>query len=105
MHVCPLFLGLPLLLCVLLDSVQELFSGSRQCDVFHADIDTLLDVPVADFLVDNDADGRFGNVVDHTGLAMVDFEGHALLYSAVGFDVDYVSNSGIEISIGEVTGP
>ena len=57
------------------------------------DIDTLLDIAVADSLVDYDANGRFSNIIDDAGFAVVDFVGHAFLDGAIGFDVDDVSDS------------
>ncbi len=43
--------------------------------MFGADVDTLLDVAVTDLLVKDDTDCRFRDVVDDTGLAVVDFVG------------------------------
>ena len=56
-------------------------------------IDTLLDVAVADFLVDDYTNGGTGDVVNYSGLAMIDFVGHALLNSTIGFDVDDITDS------------
>ena len=56
-------------------------------------VDALLNVAVSDSLVDDDTDSRFCHVVDHAGLAVVDFVGHAFLHSTVCFDVDDVSDS------------
>ena len=55
-------------------------------------IHPLLDIPIAHFLVHDDPDSGFGDVVDDAGLAMVDFVGHAFLLRAVVDDVDYVSD-------------
>lgn len=67
--------------------------------MLDTDVDALLNVTVANFLVDYDADGCAGNIVDDASLAMVDFVRHAFLDSAVGFNIDDVTNSVDMISI------
>jgi len=83
---------LGLLLCggVGLDATYEIFARAALADVFEADVDALLDVAVADSSVEDDANGGLGNVVDDTGLAVVDLVGHTLLHGSVG---DYVDNA------------
>ena len=80
--------------------------------MLDADVDSFLNVPVADSLVDYDSHRGFGDVVDDTGFAMVNFVRHAVvsiskadlfiesrrkdqpfLNGSVGFDVNDVPDS------------
>lgn len=71
-----LLLGLALLNGVFLDAVDEFLSRARVGDVFNTDVDALLHVTVSDSLVNDNTNSGFGHVIDHSGLAVVDFVGH-----------------------------
>ena len=73
MKVYAILLGLAPFRCVFLDTHKEFFSGARVAYMFDADVNALLHVPVADLLVEDDTNRRFGHIVDNTGFAMVDF--------------------------------
>ena len=51
--------------------------------MFNPYVDALLDVPVADLFVDDDADSRLGHVVDDASFAVVDFVGHSTLQKGI----------------------
>jgi len=93
MYVDTLCLGLALLDGVLLHTVQKFLSGPGVRDVFDTDVNALFNVAVADTLVDNDTDRGFGDVINHTRLAVVDLVGHTLLHSTVDLDIDNITNT------------
>jgi len=85
-------LGHLLLLRIRLDALQEVLARAGQAHVLDAYVDALLEVAVADWLVENHADGGFGDVVDDAGLAVVVFVWHTLLYGSVADYVDDISD-------------
>ena len=64
--------GLDLLGGVGLDSVQEFLSALGVLDVFDSDVDSLLHVSTVDDLVTDDSNTSGRDVVDDTGLSVVD---------------------------------
>ena len=73
---CALSLRLLLQLSISLDSTNELLSRSRKRHVLDSEVDALLDVPVLDLLVYDNTDCALCDVVDNTGLAMIDLMRH-----------------------------
>jgi hypothetical protein len=65
-------LGFLLLLSVKLNTVQEFLTALGVLDVFNTNIDTLFHVTATDNLVNDDTDGRLGNVVDDTSTTRVE---------------------------------
>lgn len=88
MNVSSVLLGLSLLLSVALNTVDKLSPALGVVDVFDANVDTLLEIAVADLFVDDDTKGGPGDVVNNTGLTVVDLVGHTnweMIRSAVLF--------------------
>lgn len=92
-HMLASSLRSPLLLSVGLNTIDKLLSALGVLDVLGADVHTLLNVSVADQLVEYDSEGGFGDVVDNTSLTVVDLVWHTLLNGTIGLDVDNVPNT------------
>lgn len=75
-NVASLSLSGSLLLGVSLHTVDKLLSTGRVLNVVDADVDSLLEVSVSNDLVDDDPEGRLGNVVDNTSLSVIVLVGH-----------------------------
>jgi len=60
--------------------------------VLDSKIDSLLDVPVLDFLVDDHANRTLGDIIDNASLSMIHLVRHTFLHSTVGLDINNISN-------------
>ena len=78
-HVHALSLSLLLLHRIILNSSDKFFSRTGKGDMLDANVDPLLDVPIADSFVDYHPDCGFGDIVDDAGFAVVNFVRHTVL--------------------------
>ena len=67
------FLSFLLLLSVGNNTIQELLTTLGVLDVFNTDVDTLLQITVTNVLVNEDTDGRLGDIEDDTGTTILLF--------------------------------
>ena len=86
------FFSFFLSLSVGFNSVQEFLSTSGVFDMFNSQVNSLFNVSVTDNLVDNNTNGRFGDVVNNTGFTVVVFVWHTFLDRTVGFDVNDITD-------------
>jgi len=68
--------------------------------VFHADMDPLLYNPIADLLVDFNADSTGSDVPDDSGPAVVELEGHALVDRSVFYQKKSVNHQFVRPNTG-----
>ena len=87
LHPGALLFGFLFLLVVLLHPLQEAISALRVLDVLNPHIDPLGQNFALNLLVDNDAHGMLGDIVDSSGFAVVALMGHSFLNSAHSLDV------------------
>ena len=76
---------------VLLDTFEEFSSALGRNDVVDLDVNSLLDDAVSDLLVDFDTDSSLGDIENNTSAAMETLEGHTLVDSTVGLDINVVT--------------
>ena len=67
--------------------------------MLNAEVDTLLEVSVTNNLLHNNTNGGLGDVVDNTGLTVVELVGHTLLDRTVGLDVNDVTDL-VDLQVG-----
>jgi hypothetical protein len=117
-----LLLGLNMCIMVALHPVQKLLTTFRVPHMFHTEVDPLLDVTVANDLVNDDTDSIWGDVVHNAGssvdstfskavfylsnsnVPVVVFVGHTLLLRRVGFNVDDVAYAVVDEECREFDG-
>ncbi|GBE60998.1 Conjugal transfer ATP-binding protein, putative [Babesia ovata] len=88
-----LSLGLALQLIVHGDALEEVLAAAALADVRDVDVDALEQLLATDDLLDYDTQSPGGDVVNHSGLAMVVGVGHTLVHGGVADDVDVVTNA------------
>lgn len=102
---------------VALHPVQEFLPTLGVSDVLDAEVDTLLDVPVANDLVDDNTNGVWCHVVDDAGSSAISalrqkiqqeyvcmkldepvvvFVRHTLLLGGVSLDIDDITNAVVD---------
>jgi hypothetical protein len=103
-HLDTLGLGLSLLGVVLAHSSLEGLTALALADMLDSDVNSLGDDSASVLLVDDDSDGVLGHIEHTTGLAVVEFVGHALVDGTVGNDVDEIALSVSLHDLGKVDG-
>jgi len=84
---------------VLLHTLNELAAGSGGLHVLNANVNALGKVLVANALVDNEAKGVGGNIVNAASLTVVDLVGHTLVIGRVCLNVNKIT-SAINLEVG-----
>ena len=97
-------LGLSLLGVILAHSSLEGLTALTSANMLDSDVNSLGDDSASVLLVDDDSDGVLGHIEHTTGLAVVEFVGHALVDGTVGNDVDEIALSVSLHDLGKVDG-
>lgn len=84
-------LGLTLNSIVLVDTIDEGSARSGHADVLNTDMESLGNDTATNLLVYDNTDRVLGNIIDDTGLSVVELVGHTLLDGTVSDNINVIS--------------